>query len=57
MPTKTAKPTKVHVTAKDIRGGTCGDVFHCAVAAALQRATGDSEARVVEKDWEMRLEV
>lgn len=47
----------VHVGAKDIRAAEAGDCFRCAVARAMQRATGDSEARVVEADWQLRLVV
>lgn len=49
--------TKVDVTAKDIRQGVPGDCFGCAVALALQRATGDVNARVVDHDCQLHVEV
>lgn len=50
-------PTPVRVTAKDIRSGIAGDCFRCAVALAVQRATGDAEANVFEDySWTLRIE-
>lgn len=49
--------TMVRVTAKDIRTGVPGDCFLCAVARALQRATGDSEANVYESSFVVYLQV
>jgi hypothetical protein len=45
------KLIRVRVTAKDIREGGAGDCFRCAVAGALQRATGDNDAHVYESDF------
>jgi hypothetical protein len=53
---KRAKPYRVQVTPADIREGMCGDCFNCAIALALQRATGDDHANVHEADFGMYLE-
>jgi len=45
------RPVRVRVTAADIRSGEAGDCLRCAAALALQRATGDPEANVYERDW------
>lgn len=42
---------RVRVTKNDIATGKAGDCFRCAVAMAVQRATGDTEANVVEIDY------
>jgi hypothetical protein len=42
----------VSVTEKHIREGLSGDCFFCAVALAVQEATGDSEASVVDTRYE-----
>lgn len=46
----------VQVTLEDMRQAEAGECFRCAVARALQRATGDSEANVYEDDFNVRLE-
>ncbi len=50
-------PQTIHVRVKHIRAGLGGDCFRCAVALALQEATGDDEANVYEDDYLTRLEV
>ena len=52
-----ATATKIRVSASDIRNGRAADCFRCAVARALQRATGDDEAHVNEIDYLLRLHV
>jgi hypothetical protein len=47
----------IQVLAKDVRAAVPGDCFRCAVALALQRATGDDHANVYEDDYQLRLEV
>ena len=46
---------RVNVRLSDISDGIAGDCFRCSVALALQRATKDKEARVVESDWQIKL--
>jgi hypothetical protein len=45
----------VRVTAEHIRTGLAGDCLRCAVALALDAATGDDECMVAEKDWTFHL--
>lgn len=52
-----AKPIRARVTKADIADGKPGDCLKCAVALALNRATGDGEAMVVERDWAMCVKV
>jgi len=47
----------VRVSAGRIRAGEPGDCFRCAVALALQAATGDDHANVYEDDWRLWIEV
>jgi len=54
METK-VKGYRVRVTRADCRTGEPGECFRCAVALALQRATGDSEAHVYESGWDGRM--
>lgn len=49
--------SKISVSAADIAAGRAGDCFRCPVAIALARATGDGEANVYERDFEMWIEV
>jgi hypothetical protein len=49
--------TTVRVTAEHIRSGLAGDCFRCAVALALDEATGDDECMVGEIDWILHLRV
>lgn len=46
----------IAVTQADIDTGETG-CFNCPVAIALQRALGDTEANVYERDWEIHLNV
>ncbi|MCI0462473.1 MAG: hypothetical protein L0Z62_36445 [Gemmataceae bacterium] len=48
---------RVRVLARHIRAGVAGNCFRCAIALGLQEATGDNEAHVYERDWNMYLEV
>jgi hypothetical protein len=48
---------RVRVTEKHIRTGIAGDCNYCAVAMALDEATGDTDCMVVEIDWTLRLRV
>lgn len=45
----------VTLTVDDIRTGVAGDCYRCAVALALQRATGDETAHVYEDEDESGL--
>lgn len=47
----------VNVSADDRAKGEAGNCFRCAVALAIQRATGDGHANVYEREWAMYLEV
>ncbi len=47
--------TTVNVTEADIRAGLVGDCYNCAVALAVQRATGERESRIVEIDYKTKL--
>jgi hypothetical protein len=47
--------TTVRVTEKHIRTGIAGDCNYCAVAMALDEATGDTECSVGEIDWILHL--
>lgn len=53
---KRPKPLKVHVTAEDIREGVAGDCFSCAVARAVERATGDDHANLYRRDYVLYIE-
>jgi hypothetical protein len=48
---------KVSVTAEDMDQGIIGDCYECAVALALNRATGDTESMVYEHDFSIYLKV
>lgn len=54
---KRAKVIRARITAKDIASGVAGNCHSCPVAISLDRATGDTEAMVYERDWQMHLRV
>lgn len=53
----TTKQLRARVTKADIAKGVAGDCLKCAVSLALNRATGDTDVMVYERDWTMYLKV
>ncbi len=55
--TTATKPLTVRVLRRHIRQGIGGDCWGCALARALQEATGDKGANVFRRDYILRVEV